>query len=672
MSFKSFADKLKDNFDEMIKTADCLFEVDVDKHELFETYLDSYPHGSNDIFRERRENDCSACKTFIRDVGKAVVIKNCHIKTIWEFDTSDDVYQQVADKMDAYIKSNAVNNVYHTNTTKIGIPVNYEQSDDGKIIEWHHFNLIMPNTLVTRESEGMFKGTHRDNKTTLKSSLDTISEESVSVALELIASNSLYRGDEWNGLLTQFLELKQAYSRISEDEINNWLWSTSFSVGTVMSKIKNHSIGVLLKDVTEGMDLESAVKRYESIVAPENYKRPKPIFTKHMLEKAETDVTELGYIDSLPRRFAEVDDITVNNLLYADRTTAKRMGVFDEMADTIPDTPKKYGRVDEISIDEFVSNILPDVSEIEMLVENRHVTNLVSLISPVNKDSKSMFKWGNNFGWAYAGNMADSSMKENVKAAGGNVTGDLRFSIQWNDVDADKNDLDAHCKECGGYEIFYSNARVKSPNGGVLDVDIIHPTNVSAVENIVYNSRSTMADGVYDMFVHCYSDRGGKSGFRAEIEFDGEVHTFDYSKPLNQNEKVHVANVTLSDGEFAIENLITSESQTRDVWGIKVNKFVHVSAICLSPNYWNGEFGNKHFMFMLKDCINPDKPNGFFNEYLTNDIYNHRKVFEALGSKMRVADCDNQLSGLGFSSTKRNDIVVRVKGNIDRIFRLKV
>lgn len=672
MSFKSFADKLKDNFDEMIKTADCLFEVDVDKHELFETYLDSYPHGSNDIFRERRENDCSACKTFIRDVGKAVVIKNCHIKTIWEFDTGDDVYQQVADKMDAYIKSNAVNNIYHTNTTKIGIPVNYEQSDDGKIIEWHHFNLIMPNTLVTRESEGMFKGTHRDNKTTLKSSLDTISEESVSVALELIASNSLYRGDEWNGLLTQFLELKQAYSLLSDDEINNWLWSTSFAVGTVVSKIKNHSIGVLLKDITDGMDLESAVSRYESIVAPENYKRPKPVFTKAMLEKAERDVTELGYIDSLPRRFAVVDDITINNLLYADRTTTKLIGVFDEMADTLPDTPRKYGRVDEISIDEFVSNVLTDVSEIEMLVENRHVTNLVSLISPVNKDSKSMFKWGNNFGWAYNGNMADSSMKENVKAAGGNVTGDLRFSIQWNDVEPDRNDLDAHCKECSGYEIFYSNARVRSPNGGVLDVDIINPTNVSAVENIVYNSRNTMVDGVYDMFVHCYSDRGGKSGFRAEIEFDGEVHTFDYSKPLNQNEKVHVANVTLSNGVFTIENLIASESQTREVWGINVNKFVHVSAICLSPNYWNGSFGNKHFMFMLKDCINPDNPNGFFNEYLTNELYNHRKVFEALGSKMRVADCDNQLSGLGFSSTKRNDIVVRVKGNIDRVFRLKV
>jgi len=29
------------------------------------------------------------------------------------------------------------------------------------------------------------------------------------------------------------------------------------------------------------------------------------------------------------------------------------------------------------------------------------------------------------------------------------------------------------------------------------------------------------------------------------------------------------------------------------------------------------------------------------------------------------------MSGLGFSSTKHNDIVVRVKGNIDRLLRIK-
>ncbi|MCK5661548.1 MAG: hypothetical protein KAH86_09320, partial [Methanosarcinales archaeon] len=309
---------------------------------------------------------------------------------------------------------------------------------------------------------------------------------------------------------------------------------------------------------------------------------------------------------------------------------------------------------------------------IEVMVENRHASNLASLIASKNTDSKTMFKWGNNFSWAYSGNMTDSSMREHVKSAGGSITGDLRFSIQWNDVQPDRNDLDAHCIEPNGFEIYYGNNGRMSGNGGMLDVDIITPIkNKPAVENIVYENKGTMQKGVYEMSVHNYSDRGGIDGFRAEIEFDGVTHSFDYTKSLRQKEKVAVAEVTLSIDGFSIKNMIASELQCRELWGITVNKFIHVSSICLSPNYWDGEIGNKHYMFMLKDCINPDNPNGFFNEYLKNDLHEHRKVFEALGSKMRVDDCDSQLSGLGFSSTQKNSIIVRVKGSIDRVFKLK-
>lgn len=38
---------------------------------------------------------------------------------------------------------------------------------------------------------------------------------------------------------------------------------------------------------------------------------------------------------------------------------------------------------------------------------------------------------------------------------------------------------------------------------------------------------------------------------------------------------------------------------------------------------------------------------------------------------MKAEYSDNQLSGLGFSSTVRNELVVKVKGNFDRLLKVK-
>lgn len=436
-------------------------------------------------------------------------------------------------------------------------------------------------------------------------------------------------------------------------------------------------------NVSEGMDLDTAVKKYEQIVAPANYKRPKAIYTKKMLEDAKKTITELGYLESLNRRFATPDDISANNLLFLNRDTAKRVSggdIFSEMEKNVAISPKQFSRVEEIGIEKFVKDVLPTASEVEVYLENKHTQNMVSLIAPENQDSKSMFKWENGFSWAYTGNMADSDIRERVKMAGGSVDGVLRFSIQWNESGKDNSDLDAHCIEPNGHEIYYRSDKKprKSSMGGQLDIDITHPMsqrpNEPSVENITWADKSKMKPGVYKFFVNQYENRGNKDGFRAEIEFNGQIYSFDYNRGMRTGENIQVAEVMLhQDGTFTIKELLPSSVSSREVWGLQTNQFVPVSVICYSPNYWDEQngIGHRHYMFMLKGCVNPEMPNGMFNEYLKEELMQHKRVFEALGSKCHVEDCDDQLSGLGFSSTKRAELIVKVKGQTERVMKVK-
>lgn len=676
MEFKRFKKQLQDHFEEMTKDAPKLFEVAVDKDELWNLYLDSFPEGTNKIYRERREYDCSCCRHFIKSIGNAVIIKNNQVHTIWEFQTGSSTFQPVVEALDRYIKAHAVSGVYVSKLKAIGTDHNREEVD-GKINVYEHFFLILPDKFVDRSyrSEGDIKGSFRDVRNVFKRSLDEISQEAIETVLELIMQNSLYKGEEWKGVLAEFLRYKRNYEKISESERENYAWEKSVTAGAVIGKIRNHSIGTLLVNISEGMELDLAVRKYEQIVAPANYKRPKAIYTKKMLEEAQKTVEELGYMDSLPRRFAKLDDITVNNILFSNRDAARRISgnVFEDMAAEATINPKRFSKVEEIGIEQFVKDVLPTAKEPEVYFENKHRQNMVSLIAPQNPDSPSMFKWNNPFSWAYTGNMTDSDIRENVKSAGGRVDGVLRFSIQWNDEDYNPNDFDAHCESPRFHICFRS--KMDRSTGGNLDVDIICPQKgKAAVENITWPDKSKMIPGTYKFYVHCFSQNGGRSGFKAEIEFDGQIYSFDYPHSLRQGEDVVVAEVTLSkDRVFSIKELLTSNISSREVWGLKTNQFVPVSVVCYSPNYWDEQngIGHRHVFFMLKDCVNPEMPNGFYNEFLKQELVQHKRVFEALGGKMRVDDVDDQLSGVGFSTTKRAELVVKVKGATERILKVK-
>ncbi len=666
--FMKFKTAIKNKLDLMSTTE--LFRVDVDKDTLWETYLSSFPDDTNPMYKERTEHDCQCCKQFIRSAGGIVIIEENELMSIWDINIGGH-FQVVSDALSDLVKQYNIKDYFLHFENSLGTDHNHQQLEDGDVKKWEHFHYALPSKYVKRNMAiGTTLSDIRSNKEVFKRGLESISFDAINTVLELIEQNSIYRGAENKSIIELFLEIKKEYDGLEDKHKDNFCWIASKKIGSA-SKIRNSSIGTLLVDLSEGKSLNASVSSFESKVAPTNYKRPSALITKSMINNAQKKVKELGIEESLKRRYAVIEDITVNNVLFADRIARRSMDVFDEMTEEVPDKIDKWAKVDEVTISAFVKDILPKANNIELLLENRHNNNLMSLIAPIDVEAKQIFKWHNNYSWNYNGEVADS-MKERVKRAGGRVDGVLRFSIQWNDGDNNQNDFDAHCIEPDGNLISYPVKTIVQRSSGVLDIDIVNPGNSIAVENITWSDIDKMQSGTYKFLVHNYSHNGGKTGFTAEIEYNGEQYSYTYDKELRQDEKVVVAKIKFSKntGIKFIESLPSSQA-SKEIWNISTQKFHRVSMIMNSPNHWDGKkTGNKHLFFILDGCKNDKKSRGFFNEFLKEELTEHRKVFEVLGSKMKTEESENQLSGLGFSSTQKNHVLCKVTGSFNRTIKI--
>lgn len=677
MQFAKFKSAVAHQFKTM--SSHELFTVAVDKDALWERYLSSFPAGTNPIFRERTEHDCSCCKQFIRAVGGIVAVIDGRVTSIWDITIDEPAYQAVADAMSELV-SRPIENVFLHTERAAGVDKTFEAVVGGAtgVRAWDHFHVNIPHGELGRKNFvcvgaeiGPRLSESRALHDVLLRSLTEITDDAVATVLDLIAQNSLYRGEEHRHAVAAFQAVKRDFSRVGAGGADAFVWSKIGTIPPSVSKIRNTSIGTLLVDLSGGRDLEGAVRAFESMVAPANYKRPTALVTKAMVEKAKATIEALGLTSALERRYATLADVSVANIRFADRSARKAMtgDVFDDIAGAVPVKPKSLDKVEEIPVEKFLADILPRAGSIEVLLENRHQNNLVSLIAPVDPTAGRLFKWDNLFSWSYSGDFADS-IKERVKAAGGNVTGEFCCRLAWHNFD----DLDFHMVEPNGREICYAN-KGPSPCGGQLDVDMNAGGGRTRepVENIFYPSAARMQEGTYRLFVHNYHQRETTDvGFEVELDFKGTVHRFAYDRAVGNHQNVVVAEFRYTRaGGLKIVKSLPMTTASRKVWGVDTETFRRANIVMLSPNHWDGRgVGNRHYFFMLDGCQNDGSARGFYNEFLSNELDQHRKVFELVGSKMRADEAVEQLSGLGFSSTQRNHLLVRVQGAFTRTVRV--
>lgn len=686
--FKQLADKVKENFSQMIKDGKPIFLVNFDKEKMWEAYLSGFT--TDDI---RQSYNCNNCKSFFRRYA-GIVGLNDKFEYVTMFDKTsvvialdsemaNDGMAQAIENVIKYIRSCKLETIpvfdFDPKETLGGVEKNTSQLSG---ISWSHFNIRIPDKYVAKGSDSgaSQRGKYTSKVTTLNRCLKEIKQSDTELLIELIDQGSIYKGVEFRPQLSAFLAVQIIYN--AENQNPNYAYLASLNLSDSVTNIRNTSIGTLLVDIAEGVDLDVAVKKYEKVVAPTNYKRPTALVTGKMIDEAKKELEKLGLIESLNRKYATRTDVSANDLLHTYNSISDvSSSVFDDLKNEELINPRVLNKVEEVSIEDFIKKILPTATRVQALFENRHQGNLVSLITAQDLNEKGLFKWNNGFSWSYTGGITDS-IKERVKAEGGNVDGVLRISLSWSNSD----DLDLHLYEPGNVEIGFSSDYRKdrgnnfSPCGGQLDIDMNASTfghgydAVHPVENIIYPSDLKLKEGKYRVSVDNFAQRTrNNQGYTIQVEFNGEIFEFN-SKTNDSNINVVTISYSKTNG-FTIEGNVEGKLasvKSNKVWGLDTYKLHDVTDIMLSPNYWGeNKVGNKHYIFALANCISEERPRPFFNEFLRQDLDKHRKVFEVLGSKVQIIDDSNQLSGIGFSETLRNDIILKVKGKFERYIKVK-
>lgn len=243
---------------------DALFRVNLSGDELWQTYLESFPPGTNPIYQTRREYDCSCCKSFIRAVGNMVAVLDHQfdhqLMSIWDIEpTGVPEFDTVTSALSRLVHSHAICDIFLHREASAGQMSNRVLNGDGTVQTFQHFYLSLPSTAFRLRGRDEALGIARTNHDVFVRSLDEISTEALDTVIDLIKQNSLYRGCESQQNVIDFYQVKRYSGSLPPKTREQYLWKMSQGLRSSVTHIKNTSIGTLLVDLSNGMDLDAAV-----------------------------------------------------------------------------------------------------------------------------------------------------------------------------------------------------------------------------------------------------------------------------------------------------------------------------------------------------------------------------------------------------------------------------
>lgn len=355
--------------------------------ELYLTFL------SNLNEADRQHHTCNCCRHFIQRFGNLAAIKadGSIVSALWPYSRSiPRIYQASCTAMARAVERGYVRGVFLWDKSEI-----WGNQEAGG---WQHLHVQSPKPNHSRRdltTDQAMAGKREDFRT-LAHGLGEFFPATVTQALNILESDSLYRGEKVAGPAKFLHELQERIRSTHGKARTNHVWKAVASAPAGFCTPRSSMIGTLLADIQSGLPLDSVKSRFAAKMHPLQYQRPQAPATAGNIRQAEKLFADLGLEPSLRRRFARFEEVEKIWEPTPDPKEESPGGIFGHLA------PKSHGLragsratpllpEQKMTWEKFRRTVLPSALKMEVMTGVRG--NYCGLVTAVHPDAPPIFQW---------------------------------------------------------------------------------------------------------------------------------------------------------------------------------------------------------------------------------------------------------------------------------------
>ncbi len=331
---------------------------------LFDAYLGGLPS------EHQQHYNCPNCRKFIDRYGGLVTIGEAGgtLTALWGGFVVPAMFSESVLAMADLVQRAKVTGVFLDGGGTWGVPSNASQKTG---ITWTHLHGETPkreaNPLHSWDALMAFK---REEHHMLCRALADYGIDLVRQAVRLLEADALDRSEKTLGVAKWFLDVHtQVLDVNNRQRRDNLIWRAVASAPPGFCHVNSTMINTLLKDLREGLPIETVQRRWAAKMHPLQYQRPQEAPSAGAIERAEKVVAQLGVAGALNRRFARLaEDIHWFWRPRPIEPVAPAGGVFGHLKRPAPGISPVELPPKTMTWEKFSRDVLPGAMKIEAYV----------------------------------------------------------------------------------------------------------------------------------------------------------------------------------------------------------------------------------------------------------------------------------------------------------------